>query len=47
MSWMRIFGWISVVLGISGLLYGEVSDTAAILTIWIGVYLLVNAEKKK
>ena len=46
MNSMRIFGWILVILGVVGVLYGD-SDTASVLTGGIGVYLLVNAEKRK
>lgn len=43
---MKIFGWIFVVGGVTGLYYGDASETAAVLMIGIGVYLLVNAERK-
>ncbi len=41
----KIFGWIFVVLGILGLTYGDISDTATVITIGIGVYLLVNSKR--
>ncbi|MBU0466112.1 MAG: hypothetical protein KJ718_06410 [Nanoarchaeota archaeon] len=47
MNWRVFFGWIFVVLGVLGLSYGDISDTATVLTLGIGVYLLVNAEKKE
>lgn len=44
-KWMVFFGWFSITLGVLGLSYGDISDTATVLTIGIGVYLLVNANK--
>jgi len=36
-----------VVLGVLGLFYGNISNTATVITVGIGVYLLVHAEKKE
>ena len=44
-KWWNIFGGIIIALGLLGMSYGTMSDTSYLLTIGIGVYLLVNAEK--
>jgi len=48
MDWKKIVGWFFVALGVIGMAYSsEVSDTACVLTAFMGFYLLVNSEKKK
>lgn len=46
MDWKKGFGLFFAIIGFIGVLYGEISDTSAVITMGIGFYLLVNAEKK-
>jgi len=47
MNWRAISGWIFVVGGLTALVGGDVTETASVLMIGIGVYLIVNSNKKE
>ncbi len=46
MDWKKGFRLFCVIIGFVCVVYGEISDTSAVITMGIGFYLLVNAEKK-
>lgn len=45
MDWKKGFGLFFAIIGFIGILYGEISDVASVITMGIGFYLLVNAKR--
>jgi len=45
MNKREFFAWILIILGVIGVAYEDISNTASVITFGIGVYLFVNSQK--